>query len=74
VSPGLPTPRIVLLAIAAGAHGLAVIGDGELLVGLSPWPLLAVPLALAAIDLAMHDWGMGRCLGGGGHCEGHGPD
>jgi len=66
--------RAVLGVLAAGSLGLVVTGDGDLLVGLALWSLVAVPLVLLGIFAARHGWDVGRFLGGGDPYEGHGPD
>ncbi|MCC5949428.1 MAG: hypothetical protein JJT89_13345 [Nitriliruptoraceae bacterium] len=65
---------IVLAAIVLGSLWIALSGDADLLLGLAMWSLVAVPLAVAGIALARHDWDVGRFFGGGDPYEGHGPD
>jgi hypothetical protein len=65
---------VVLGAVASWAFWLLVAGQGDLLVGLAVWSLVAIPFAILIIALGRHSHDVGGFLGRRDLFEGHGPD
>jgi len=64
----------MVLVVVAGLLWIALSGGRDLLLGVAMWSLVAIPLVVAGIYFAKHDWDVGRLFGGGDPYGGHGPD